>query len=563
MVKKASLAAISIVLLVACSPSGNNPVLTLVPGLVTTDPDATQTATPFLPPGYISPMPGKNTPGPISPTPGSPFATPQLFLPPSAPPFLRETIQGWGMSITDQAELASARIVIENKEPEIENSFTSIYALVAPFPTVADSVPFADVQNTWMGIPSGAFAGHPLMMDQATYEALQALLGEPVPGAVSIIPAYRLLDTAWAERPAWAVVPFELLNPKWKVLELDGQSPLRKEFDPGAYPLKIRFYCEGTCGVLPSSNRDPEKLSTLIMTGTTALVRATAFKMEENGLTYPAQDIGDILRSADILHITNEISFVENCPFPEPNRRTLMFCSDPRYIALLEDIGTDVVELTGNHVNDWGSRWLGSTVEMYNARGWGHFGGGSNLSDAMTPYKVDNNGNKIAFIGCNIAGPPSAWATETTPGAAPCGDYAWVKNAIAGLRAEGYLPLTTVQFNEYYQLPPSETQARDFGRLAKAGAAVVMGSQSHFPQGFAFEGDTYIHYGPGNLFFDQMDIPVVGTRRAAIDRYTIYDGRILGVELITTMLEDWSRPRLMTTEERQQFLMELFTASGW
>jgi poly-gamma-glutamate synthesis protein (capsule biosynthesis protein) len=60
-----------------------------------------------------------------------------------------------------------------------------------------------------------------------------------------------------------------------------------------------------------------------------------------------------------------------------------------------------------------------------------------------------------------------------------------------------------------------------------------------------------------------MDHPVVGTRRAAMDRLTIYDGRIIGTELITTMLEDWSRPRLMTPEERNQFLLELFSASGW
>jgi hypothetical protein len=559
MFNKAKLPAILILVLVACSPTKENPIVTLIPGLVTANPGATQTATPFAPQNNNSPSTASGTSQSLP----TPLPTSSLYLPLSAPPSLREAIHDWGMSITEKPALADARIIMGKESAGAGIPFTSIYAVVAPFPTIADSVPFMDIQNTWMGNLSGVFSGHPLLMDQSTLEALKSLLGEPSPGAVRIIPSDELLDAAWGERPSWAIVPFESLNPKWKVLELDGQSPLLKDFDPESYPLKVQFSCEGSCGDLPRSNRIPDKLSTLIMTGTTALVRATAFKMEENGLTYPAQDIGDILRAADILHITNEISFADNCPYPDSNSQLLMFCSDPRYIALLEDIGTDVVELTGNHMNDWGSRWLGSTVEMYNARGWGHFGGGSNLSDAMTPYKVETNGNKIAFIGCNIAGPPGVWATETTPGAAPCGDYAWMKNSIAVLQSEGYLPITTVQFNEYYQLPPSESQARDFGRLARAGASAVMGSQSHFPQGFAFEGDTYIHYGPGNLFFDQMDIPVVGTRRAAIDRYTIYDGKILGVELITTMLEDWSRPRLMTPEERQQFLMELFTASGW
>ncbi len=325
----------------------------------------------------------------------------------------------------------------------------------------------------------------------------------------------------------------------------------------------MNFSCEGECGALPRSNRDPAKLTTLIMTGTTALVRATANKMEEKGLTYPAQDIGHILRSADILHITNEIAFADDCPPPDPNSNNLQFCSDPEYIALLEDIGTDVVELTGNHVNDWGSQWLAKTVELYQERGWGIFGGGTNLANASRPYKIENNGNRIAFIGCNMPGPVNAWATETTPGAMPCGDYAWMYAEISRLRNEGFLPMAAIQFNEYYQLRPSAIQVRDFGTMAEAGAAAVSGSQSHFPQGFAFSGETYIHYGPGNLFFDQMDYPVEGTRRAAIDRYTIYDGRVIGVELITTMLEDWSRPRLMTAEERRLFLSDLFAASGW
>jgi poly-gamma-glutamate synthesis protein (capsule biosynthesis protein) len=472
-----------------------------------------------------------------------------------------EAANRFGFIPTIESDKAAARLV-ETRETT-NNDFSAIYAVTAPFPTVHDSVTLLDIQNTWTGVPSGPFAGTPLMMDESTFEALRYLMGEPVSGAVRISPSDQLLDIAWAERPSWAVVPFESLTLRWKVLELDGQSPLRKEFDSSTYPLVVSFACEGSCGFLPSSNRDASKLTTLLLTGTTALVRATAYRMEKNGLTYPAQDIGPILRDADILHITNEISFADDCPYPDPGGGNLQFCSDPKYIALLEDIGTDVVESTGNHVNDWGSQWLEKSIEMYRERDWGVFGGGVNLSEATKPYELISNGNQIAFVGCNLPGPETAWAKENSPGAAPCRDYAWLYDKISSLRQQGYLPIVTVQYNEYYQLSPSEAQARDFTNIAKAGAAIVSGSQSHFPQGFSFDGDAYIHYGPGNLFFDQMDYPVVGTRRAAMDRLTIYDGRIIGTELITTMLEDWSRPRLMTSEERRQFLMELFSASGW
>jgi len=80
-----------------------------------------------------------------------------------------------------------------------------------------------------------------------------------------------------------------------------------------------------------------------------------------------------------------------------------------------------------------------------------------------------------------------------------------------------------------------------------------------------FYGDSFIHYGLGNLFFDQMgDIPYYpGIRREFIDRYTIYNGELISVELLTAMLEDYSRPRPMTPAERASFLNEYFHHSGW
>ena len=53
------------------------------------------------------------------------------------------------------------------------------------------------------------------------------------------------------------------------------------------------------------------------------------------------------------------------------------------------------------------------------------------------------------------------------------------------------------------------------------------------------------------------------TRREFLDRHVFYDGRYLGMELLTAMLEDYSRPRPMTEAERTAFLSEYFNLSGW
>jgi len=138
-------------------------------------------------------------------------------------------------------------------------------------------------------------------------------------------------------------------------------------------------------------------------------------------------------------------------------------------------------------------------------------------------------------------------------------------NTIEDLHELGYVVIATFQHQEYYSPEARLDQLEDFRRVADAGASIVSGSQAHFAQMMEFYNDSFIHYGLGNLFFDQMgDIPYhPGIRREFIDRYVIYNGKVISVELMTAMLMDYSRPRWMTPEERASFLNEYFHHSGW
>jgi poly-gamma-glutamate synthesis protein (capsule biosynthesis protein) len=125
---------------------------------------------------------------------------------------------------------------------------------------------------------------------------------------------------------------------------------------------------------------------------------------------------------------------------------------------------------------------------------------------------------------------------------------------------------STFQWNESYDWRPNPQQVRDFRLMVDSGASVVSGSQAHFPQAMEFYNGSFIHYGLGNLFFDQMGdqswMPR-GIRREFLDRYVIYEGKLISVELITALLEDYARPRLMTEPERLAFLQDYFYYSGW
>lgn len=444
-----------------------------------------------------------------------------------------------------------------------------VYAVAAPFATVADGVTAEMVRAAWRG------AGEKMVLDGETAVALTPLLGPPAEN-VAIVPAAELTAALWAARPAIALLPFHRLTPELKVMAVDGISPLDKAPNLAQYPFVLEVGLVGaetagtakTAGTAvatflaawdgPTTNRDPAKITTVALTGVTALVRATAYQMELNGVLYPGEEVAPILQAADIAHVSNEVPFTADCPYPDPFGGT-SFCAHDRYFDLLLALGVDAVEVTGNHVNDRGAAAFARTLDLYDAAGLAYFGGGRDAADAAEPALFTHNGNRIALVGCNWVGPNYAWATAASAGARRCDDTFFAQ--ISQLRTEGYLVLATLQYQEYYHYQPTTQQVADFARVASAGAAAVSGSQAHHAQGFALQEGAFIHYGPGNLFFDQMD--QLGTRQTLIAQYVVYDGRLLSVQLWSGLIENYARPRAMTPAEREQLLRTLFQASGW
>ena len=248
-------------------------------------------------------QPSANTPLPETPTPSAsaaglpaPVAGIGLWVDPSLPSGVRTALRMPAVfSLVDDATLAPLRLEIGAGQPLSR----WVYSLVTPFPSLANGVSAKDLLNCWRGQPSGPFAGKPLLLEEGTLQVFSHLWGEPGAGAVQVLPADKLLETAWKQRDAWAIVPFEAIEPRWKVLEIDGNSPLHKDFNLEQYPLVVPLALHGgeplaeaalrlygpdsPDPLLPASNRDPQRLAVVAMTGVTALVRATAATMEQQG----------------------------------------------------------------------------------------------------------------------------------------------------------------------------------------------------------------------------------------------------------------------------------------
>ncbi|MDW8352023.1 MAG: CapA family protein [Anaerolineae bacterium] len=526
------------------------------------------------------------TPTP-EPTP-TPIPVKTIWVDPALPTNWRDSLARQIGDFAQQATSSQRRLVLSD-DPSADVRIvagnvgapliTHTLAVAAPFPTVADGLLFADLARFWRGEPS-ALAGlsedgqtpPTLFLDAETYAVLTLLLGPAAESPnIRTMPTEEVITATWTARPAsFAILPFDRLEVRWKLLHVDGVNLFEREADVSAYPLSLSIRAQGDPAIVaeiaaampPVNNRDLNKMAIVAMTGVTALVRGTAVRMEQKGITYPAEKIRDWLVTADVTHISNEVSFWENCPPPSFSSGVVM-CSDPRYMELLRYVGTDVIELTGNHLWDYGYQRVIPTIEMYEREGWRYFGGGRDLADALKPLTMTVNGNRIAFIGCNHFG--ANWATERLPGSAPCSpnnpkDLTYQIETIRQLKAEGYNVIATLQYEEYYFYQSTPQQRRDFAALRDAGAVVVNGSQGHHVQGFDINANGFIHWGTGNIFFGDQTFSR-GALTTMVDRHVFYDNRYLGADLRTAFIEDLSQPRPMTPSERAELLRTLFSVS--
>lgn len=441
-----------------------------------------------------------------------------------------------------------------------------IYAVVAPFATVRDGVSQEELRGRWTGATADAL--YVLEPDAA---ALAVVFGSP---AASIVSKAELLSRLESQPGALGLLPFDELDPGFKVLAVDGIQPLEENFDAQAYPLAIVLTVSGPeagslqtalAGTIPATNRDPAKLTTLVMTGVTAMSRMTAQRMERSGYDYPARIIGPTLRQADITHISNEVPFIPGCKV-NASANNLRFCSDTTYWAALEAIGADIVGLSGNHVNDFGRKGARQSLAFYRQKGVGIYGSGLNEEQACEPLLWVDHGNTFAFIAALAYQPRSAWATETEPGA--CYYYTnkqRILDRVRQLSTQVDVVAVELQHYERYNPRPTPRQVQEFRELRQAGADIVTGVQSHVPQAIepygadAAGGAGVIAYGLGNLFFDQMWS--WQTRTGLILRHTLYDGRLLNTEILTTVLENHAQPRWATQAERARILRPIFDAT--
>lgn len=459
----------------------------------------------------------------------------------------------WGQHIADyihfyaagwQSQAAPAEATPE--ATPISQSGMALFLPVVGFPSLQTTLARDRLDAVAAGKPDKF-----LVLDETTAAALRGV-GVPLAEGVRVVSDNALYNTLWRERESYTLMAFDRLTPRYRVLTIDDVPVL--DGDLALYPFAF-------ASTVP--NFYPDKLTRLLLSGVTALTRKTRDALDAHGIEWAGEAILPYVSHADFFHTSNEVSMYPNCPdlsVPVLGGPT-SFCSKPEHFELLKYLGVDIVELSGNHNNDYGFDAYRATLKYYHDNHIQTLGGGATLGEARQPVLLNHHGNRIAMVACNWVGPYYALADDSKgqPGAAYC-DWKWLSAALPALAASNNLVVVTVQYQELEQYTPSAKQQDDFRALAKLGADVVIGTSAHKPQTFEFydagrDQEAFIHYGMGNLFFDQ---PFWGNMRFFMDELYIYDGRLLTVDLFPGIIDDGAHPRLMTPDERLNFLQFMF-----
>lgn len=402
-------------------------------------------------------------------------------------------------------------------------------------------------------------AGQPDPALIVSQEAAAALAAEGVLLApeTEIVPAESLLNTLWRFGEKYTLLPFDQLTTRYRVLLVDEAHPV--DLVETDYPFAFAS---------ASPNYAPDRLTRILLSGVTALTRDMIPVLDANGVEWAAEAIAPYTQQADFFHISNEVSFDPACPQMRPDvlGGPTSFCSRAEHFALFTLLGVDIVELTGNHNNDYGYEAYADTYNWFTDNGMRTVGGGMTPEQARQPLLIEHNGNRVAIIACNWAGPYYALANDNPdllggvrPGAADCSQREWLMSAIQQAKTDAYIVIVTVQHVEADQYVPLDDHRIQFQQIADWGADVVAGTASHFPQIYEFYGETFIHYGLGNFLFDQE---FFAGMRFLMDTLYVYDGRLLTVDVFTGLIEGQGRPRPMTPDEREVLLYLLFREHG-
>ena len=213
-------------------------------------------------------------------------------------------------------------------------------------------------------------------------------------------------------------------------------------------------------------------------------------------------EILKMTNAADVFYLNHEYSISDR---GEPLEGKLYtFRAKPERMALLEEMGTDLVSLANNHVYDYGEDALLDTLDLLDEAKIPYVGGGRNIDEAKQPIYYVVNGIKIGFVAATNAEVVyyTPAATEDSPGVLEAYDTAEYNQVIKDAAGQcdyliAYIHWGPEDTNVY------EQYQHDTGKeFLDAGADIVVGGHPHVLQGMEYIDGKPVVYSMGDFWFN-------------------------------------------------------------
>lgn len=211
-------------------------------------------------------------------------------------------------------------------------------------------------------------------------------------------------------------------------------------------------------------------------------------------------DVRHLIKSADYSLVNLECPVVDKAGLILPILKygPNLSCTS-KGVEALSFAGFKAVTLANNHILDYGSAGLNSTIDICKSFGLDVLGVGENNQAAQAILYKNIEGKKIAFINC--CEHEFSIATDSTPGANPLNPIQQFYNICEARKKADCVFVIVHGGHEYYQLP-SPRMKELYRYFIDCGADAVINHHQHCYSGYEVYNDRPIFYGLGNFCFD-------------------------------------------------------------
>ena len=206
------------------------------------------------------------------------------------------------------------------------------------------------------------------------------------------------------------------------------------------------------------------------------------------------------MQNTDLFVLNHEFVFSTGGEAMEDKEYTLR--NDPKYVKILQELGTDVVSVANNHILDFGQEAFLDTLATLEDAEIEYAGGGRNLERALAPVIKTINGQTFAILAATRVSPSYDWyANSKKPGILQTYDATDLNNTIAEANSLYDHVIVFAHWGIERDEYPQDYQRTLAKGYIDAGADLVIGAHPHVLQGFEYYKGVPICYSLGNYLF--------------------------------------------------------------